>query len=269
MAVQIQILAVSEMAIPPSAVYNTVGTHGPMLETIEEKTQGTWSDGTVSEGVKHCGCAFYIDDNGTKILVDSGVGDFDRIHRIRKERGDRYYLKALEPLEDQLKKLGVQPNDIDIVVNTHLHWDHIGGNQLFPNAQLMIPADDLPYFLSAPVWAPHFYPGMRECVTQMARIKPINGKGTISKHVHFLQLGGHTPGSLAVFIETASSVIALAGDIVPKYENWEHNWLGPGGNIWNLGELAKAYDTLHIRADTVIPAHDWKVFSHYPGGVII
>ena len=56
MAVQIQILAVSEMAIPPSAVYNNVGTHGPMLETIEEKTQVTWSDGTVSEGVKHCGC---------------------------------------------------------------------------------------------------------------------------------------------------------------------------------------------------------------------
>ncbi len=269
MALHIQILAVSEMAVPPSAVYCNVGAHGEMLGTIQDLTEIPWSDGTVSTGVKHCGCAFYIEDDGHKVLVDTGVGDFDRIHRIRSARGDRYYLKALTPITQQLEALGVRPEQVDLVVNTHLHWDHIGGNLLFPNAELILPAKDLPYFLAAPAWAPHFFPGLSDCVTGMRRVRPVDGEGQITPHLRFLTLGGHTPGSLAVLAEAGSHTIALPGDIVPKYENWENHWPGPGGNVWNLGELAAAYDTLRSRADIVVPAHDWKVFTKYPDGRVL
>lgn len=58
-----------------------------------------------------------IDDN---ILVDTGVG-------LNKE-----YLFS------KLRENGVEPDDIETVVNTHCHFDHIGGNYLFPNAKIAI-----------------------------------------------------------------------------------------------------------------------------------
>ena len=55
-----------------------------------------------------------------KILVDTGAG----------ENGDYLFSK--------IKEHGVDPDDIETVVNTHCHFDHIGGNYLFPNAEIAV-----------------------------------------------------------------------------------------------------------------------------------
>ena len=62
-----------------------------------------------------------IDDN---ILVDTGAG-------LNKD-----YLFS------KLRENGVEPDDIETVVNTHCHFDHIGGNHFFPNAKIAIHRED-------------------------------------------------------------------------------------------------------------------------------
>lgn len=269
MPVTVQILPVSEMAIPLTSVYNHVGPYSKMLDTIQGKTTVEWSDGTVSEGVKHCGNAILIDDNGTKILVDTGIGDLKKINNIKEKRGDRFYLRSLEPLDSQLDKLGVKKECIDIVVNTHLHWDHIGGNLMYQNAMFIFPEDDLPYLLEAPPYASHFYKDLSDCVTKMKRPKPVKGNGWISEHVRFMQFGGHSPGSLVLFVETKIGTVAIAADTICRYENWKTKWIGPSGNFWNMSELERAYDVIAKEADIIIPGHDWKVLDYYPNGIVV
>lgn len=266
---KIQVLPLSEMAIPVTAVFNNVGANGKILEQVQNKTSVVWSDGSESIGVKHCGCALFINDGDLNILVDTGFGDINEIHHIRKQRGDKYYLTEINTIQEALKNIGISPEDIDIVVNTHLHWDHIGGNLAFPHARFYVPEDDLPYLYNPPCWASHFYPGTKKHIAELKNLVPVRGEGKISDHVSYLCLGGHTPGSLAVLIDSPKGIVAFAGDIVAKYENWDLDWIGPSGNIWNMSQLADAFSVLRERADIIIPGHDWKVFDRHPEGVVI
>lgn len=270
MSVSIQAFAVAEQAIPVKAVYQNLSEHSAETEKIGMITQVQWSDGTQTEGIKHCCCAYLVEDEGHHILVDTGIGDLQRITKAREKHGDRFYLKEVKPLSQCLATVDLQPEDIDIVINTHLHWDHCGGNEMFPNASFYMPDSDISMALKAPCWASHFYPEMRSCVTSVAdRMVLISDSMQITKHVRVIHLGGHTPGSQCVLVETEDQgIVALPGDVICKYENLENNWIGPAGNFWNITELVRAYDLLHEVSDVIVPSHDWRIFDRFPNGVI-
>lgn len=270
MAASIRALPVAEQAIPVSSVFVNMSQHAQAREKVGMITQVEWENGNVTEGIKHCCCAYLVIDGDKRILVDTGTGDVERIRRIRNGNGDNFYLKGLTPLQDQLAALGIQPEDIDIVINTHLHWDHLGGNELFPNARFYMPQQDLALALNAPDWAPHFFKDMRSCVTSVAdRTIMVNEAAQITPHIQVVRVGGHTPGSMAVLIETEDrGVVALAGDVMCKYENLRENWIGPSGNVWNLSELVEAFDYLPTVSDVIVPSHDWRIFDEFPNGVI-
>ena len=271
MSAKIRVFSIAEMAIPVKAALNNAGENIAEEIDIYGITNVEWSDGTTSEGIKHPGCAYYIESDNKKILVDTGVGDFSRIKNLRDKRGDRYYLKE-KPEWDivwQLEQLGVLPEDIDIVINTHLHWDHIGGNKLFKNAKFYVQQADIPYALTAPVYTPHFFKEMRDCVTDISdQIIMLDGDAKITSDIEVCKVGGHTPGSQVVFVETSIGKVVIPGDVFPKYENIDLDWPGPAGNIWNLSELYDAYIKIKNNADVIIPSHDWKVWDKYPNGII-
>ena len=52
------------------------------------------------------------------------------------------------------------------------------------------------------------------------------------------------------------------------YENWNYDWPGPAGNVWDLGELARAHATLRRKADIIVPGHDWRFWEVHPGGIV-
>src|SRR5699024_10453864 len=128
------------------AVLNNMGNNLPVGMSINNISTVEWSDGTSSEGVKHPASVYYIDNGKHKILVDTGVGDVQRIKNTREKRGDVFYLYSHPDwsLEKQLNDIGVTTGDIDIVINTHLHWDHIGENSLFKNATFYVQKDEIP-----------------------------------------------------------------------------------------------------------------------------
>ncbi len=271
MGIRVRSLVSAEFAVPVKAVLNNLGEHVPEDIEVWGITDVEWSDGTITKGVKHPGFVFYLEGAEKKILVDTGVGDFDLIRRIRNRRGDRYYLKDKPEwdITHQLGKIGVHPDDIEIVITTHLHWDHLGGNLLFKNARFYVQEDDVSLALSAPCYAPHFFDGMRHCLTGVAdRLVVLDGNARIARGVEVWKVGGHTPGSQVVAVETEQGVVALVGDVIPKYDNWDYDWPGPAGNIWNISDVVKAHALVRRKADIMVPGHDWRVMSRYPDGVI-
>ena len=61
MGMVIRALCIAEFAIPVKAVLNNLGENPPKDISIWGVTKVQWSDGTVTDGVKHCGCAYYIE----------------------------------------------------------------------------------------------------------------------------------------------------------------------------------------------------------------
>jgi len=271
MGIKIHVFCIGEMAIPTKAIFNNLGQCIPRNVKINNITRVEWADGTFSEGIKHPGCIYYIEGAEKKILIDTGIENFELIRNIRKKRGDRFYLKEKPEwrVKEQLYKIGVSLNDIDIVINTHLHWDHVGGNPLFKNAIYYIQKDEIPLALIAPNYAPHYFKENNQCIVDIAdRIVLLEGDKEIVKGLRVRKTGGHTPGSQVIFVDTSIGRVAITGDVIPKYENWHYHWPGPAGNIWNLDELVKAYSIIEHNAEIIVPGHDWKLWDIYPEGII-
>lgn len=79
---------------------------------------------------------FLVRGEGVCFLVDTGPGDpeiWQQYHHAFERQSDE------EPIQ-ALSRVGVAPDDVQVVINTHLHWDHCNGNHLFPKAEVRVQA---------------------------------------------------------------------------------------------------------------------------------
>ena len=157
---------------------------------------------------------FVVRSRGQTILVDSGVGPWG-VWRF----GDGHLL-------DSLAALDLTPAQIDVVLPTHLHLDHVGWNTLpspngpvptFPNARYLFQQADWDYFTSEQ------FLSQDVPLTQMVRnaVLPLRDTGlmeligperAITDEVTLLQTPGHTPGSVTVLIQSGGEAALLFGD---------------------------------------------------------
>jgi glyoxylase-like metal-dependent hydrolase (beta-lactamase superfamily II) len=102
----------------------------------------------------------------------------------------------------------VAPEDVDVVVHTHLHVDHIGWTGSFPNARYVVHEDDWAYFMSESSLAER--PHLREKVLPLAdRFERISGETEVVSGIHVQPAPGHTPGHAIV----RADGIAVIGDL--------------------------------------------------------
>lgn len=154
-----------------------------------------------------------IDCDDLLILVDTGQVGEEKI------------------LTEALVEKGFSKSEINIVVNTHLHLDHCGCNDLFKNAI--------------------FYADKRENPPIHFRSTP-DGAG-LASGVRFMSTPGHTAGSISVVAETGKKVHVIAGDAIPTYENYE-KMTPPAINI-NQKLAIESMKRIIERADFIIPGH--------------
>ena len=170
--------------------------------------------------------AVYIGGMKKKIVVDTGPPDMERTlkyHPYAKTEPN----KPDQNIIYQLAKAGVKPEEIDIVVLTHLHWDHVGDVTKFPNAEFIASQEELRFALDP---LPCLYVayealqmGMQpEFLKVIERIKTVEMKEKeIVEGVRVIPLPGHTPGSIGVVVDTEKGPYVITGDAVPKYGNLE------------------------------------------------
>lgn len=199
--------------------------------------------------------SWYIEGADKKILVDTGGGD----PLTAIPRAAPYQRSAEQSLENALQKIGVACRDIDIVVVTHLHWDHCGGNDLFPQSRVIIQKEELESARSPfPITAEGYIPKMVHDIDY----EVISGDKQISKEVSVIFTPGHMYGFQSVLIECQSGKVLIAGDIFTFFKNLEQT---PPVISGFYVDLRRYYNSIakieRLSPDLILPGHDFKVFD--------
>ncbi len=131
------------------------------------------------------------------ILIDSGIGS-DSAYI------DETFAPTRHCIVDAIARFGVAPADVDILINSHLHFDHCGNNKLFSNADIFVQEEEL-----------HTARTTRHTIRQWfdyagARLVAVSGDTDICPGVTLLSSPGHTPGHQSVLVQNAGERALVA-----------------------------------------------------------
>jgi N-acyl homoserine lactone hydrolase len=132
------------------------------------------------------------------LLVDTGIGP---PHPLI----DRLYQPERRDLEEALAAAGSRAADIRLVVNTHLHFDHCGGNRQFAGVPVIVQQTELQDAGGSGYTIPEFvdFPG--------AVYSPVNGRGEVLPGLAVIPAPGHTRGHQAVAVSTSAGPVVIGG----------------------------------------------------------
>ena len=189
------------------------------------------------------------------VLIDTGAGDLTP--KVGKLRGN-------------LRRAGVQPEDIDTVILTHGHPDHIGGNvdidgnPVFPNARFVMFRDEWDYWtdettLAAlnPIfgeWSRHNLSPLRE------RVELLDTETEIAPGIEAIDAAGHTPGHLALSILSGSDELLYISDAALHPIHLEHPDWHP---VWDV-EPTQAIANKRRLFDRAATEHAQVLAFHFP-----
>jgi glyoxylase-like metal-dependent hydrolase (beta-lactamase superfamily II) len=273
MGMKVHMLLTGDEAGPTPASYALWGVD---LQHEPDKRPSGWEEeldfGTIKCAGLRSPCAmWYIENGGQKIVVDTGVDTTDDARLDAREVLAKHSFtlwteyRSEWTVDLQLARFGIAPEDIDIVISTHFHFDHIGNNTRFSNATFIAQRDELAFAVHPPAWAPFYYPEFAFNILEVRdRLELINGDAEIADGVSVHRMGGHTPGSQVVVIETDTGRVCIAGDNVPFYKNIDLNW--PPGTFYDVNDVMKGYAWMRQNADIILPQHDWGFFERHPDG---
>jgi len=199
------------------------------------------------------------------ILIDTGPKSIEKIREgIRGLTIEPVWQREGEDIHSILRRAHVKAEDVGYVIFTHLHYDHCSNADLFPNAKLVTSRKGFEEALQRPApWVPGevFFPMQREWRDRVVLVD----EGEIEKGIEIFWIGGHTPCSIAIAVETPMGRVVFGGDTVSLYENIEKDI--PVGIAENYDECLAAYRRIRQEADIVIPGHDPKVMERF--GVVL
>lgn len=171
-----------------------------------------------------------IEHPDARVLVDTG---FTELHPATADLNPRPY-----PLHEQAFDL----SSVHIVVNTHLHFDHCGGNHLFPGTPIYVQRQELHDARTEENYT------IREWVDPPGvHYVPVDGKLELLPGIHLLPAPGHTRGSQIVVVDTGERPTIIAGDTAV--------WFGELDNPETEGQLL-------IRS--LQPESVWITHEHTP-----
>jgi N-acyl homoserine lactone hydrolase len=224
------------------------------LGTIErfKMTFGYWLEPGIKE--KFPIIAWYIKTPGKNILVDTGGTNPNDDHgRNPYHRDDSLHIK------NALEKHGLRCEDIHTIILTHLHWDHCGGVDFFPNAEIIIQEDELKYARNP--YPVHKYGFVKE-IADAERYTIITGDRPIVDNIKVLFTPGHTYGSQSVLVEADQQKYLIAGDMVGLFECIDDRDPPLISGIYvDLKLYYQSLEKIKQLFAFVLPGHDFKVFD--------
>lgn len=204
-----------------------------------------------------------IRGGGRTILVDTGFEPVEAAKRGRQiERLPREALAAV----------GSAAEDVDTAIVTHLHYDHAGTLDHWPNARFHLQEAEMGYAtgrcmcdeaLRHPFTADHVCQMVRHVYS--GRVQFHAGDGEVAPGITVHHVGGHSKGMMFVRVKTARGWVVLASDAAHFYENMEQR--KPFVILHSLEDMVRGWDRLYASASSphhVIPGHDPLVMQRYP-----
>lgn len=146
--------------------------------------------------------AYAIRISGRTIVVDTGVGPPPG--EFLPERQGR--------LPELLAEHGVSPAEVELVVLTHLHVDHVGWNHLFEQARIVAARADYDWFLENRGESEYFVHSVRS-LADAGRLELVEGLTDLGDGVVAEPIPGHTPGHMGVSVHSGDGHLRLLGDL--------------------------------------------------------
>jgi glyoxylase-like metal-dependent hydrolase (beta-lactamase superfamily II) len=195
------------------------------------------------------------------VLVDTG---YSAAGGARRNRGH-----LVAPLE-ALSRVGVQPADVDLVVNTHLHYDHTGHLAAFADVPLLVNRTELESW-TAPLgsraqFAVHVEPDEIAAVAARDDLTLMGAEHEVAPGIVALEVGGHSFGQTILVVDGEQAPVILASDAVHFYEELERDFAC--NVLTELPRVYAAYDRIRQLADErgarVLAGHDPLVMERFP-----
>jgi len=222
--------------------------------------------------------SFLVDHPRGRLLFDTGVhgqARLDPVGRLGPERVKRLSVKseAGDDVIPQLARLGLGPGDVRYVANSHLHFDHCGGNEFFPRATFLVQRPEL-----EAARRPGFVPGYNPSPIDFDH--PLDYQLVDGDHdvfgdgtVVLLPTYGHTPGHQSLLVRASKDAsVVCASDACYTRENMDRDVLP--NILWNpsvMRDSLAALRKLRDRGAAMFYGHDpaqWEATPRAPAPVI-
>lgn len=194
------------------------------------------------------------------VLVDTS---FQSCEAVASSYPQEIWRNADEEPLVLLQRLGIRPDDVELIICTHLHYDHCGTNRSFAQARVLVQRTELEYALDpvADVMRREFFSPAGGFVPpyDQSKFDLIDGDVDLGDGLLLLHLPGHTPGSQGLLAETERGLVGLAGDQIMVQENLEESI--PVGLHTDVDAWYRSLRKLTSRTRWVIPSHDLRVFE--------
>ena len=202
--------------------------------------------GKLARGYMGWSAVVYVETAGTRVLFDTGGPN---------KRSD---------IRSRLEELQIKADDIDILVLSHFHDDHVFNFDYFRRARILLHAKEAEWVQTDPDWFPvpkFLYPAL----VNTGRLELIHEDTEIAPGVQTLHCPGHTPGCMALVLRAPDMpVTVLAGDAVKKISE-----LATSKVALSRDDEASARSIAKIRdlAEVVVPGHD-RVLKVTPDKIV-
>jgi N-acyl homoserine lactone hydrolase len=222
----------------------------PLCKGPRDRSQWTYR---INMGKKtdSCNYVWYIEGTLPNILVDAGATvEMYHMRGVHEE--------TIQSLENGLDKHRLKPEDIDIIILTHLHWDHVALAYKFKKSKFVVQQAELdfaknPHIMTSSGYDKKLFEGLDFDI--------IKGDREIVEGVQVILTPGHTPGGQSVVVNTPEGTAIITGFCCTR-ENFEPPEEARGLPVVAPGihtNALQAYDSvLRVKqnADIIIPLHD-------------
>jgi glyoxylase-like metal-dependent hydrolase (beta-lactamase superfamily II) len=196
-------------------------------------------------------------------VFDTG---FDAARAAKRQR------TLLRPVGEGLKIIGIDPDSVEDVIISHMHFDHAGNHGLFPKARYHVQDTEMKYCTGRCMCHQALRgPFDADDVTAMVdkifadRVVFHHGESEIAPNLTVHKVGGHSKGLQVVRVLTRRGWVVLGSDASHFYANFEQN--RPFPVLESVTDMLEGFATMRRLASSnnhVIPGHDPLVLERYP-----
>ena len=193
---------------------------------------------------------FYLSGGGKHILVDTGMEEFMVPEGIK----EKYGFDVLE-FEDALQTVGITPEDVDLVIQTHLHNDHCENTYKCTNAKVVVQRSEYEFAMEPHPLDHRYFPDLLEGLD----LELVEGDVEILPGIFLVLTPGHTVGGQSVVVDTSAGKAVITG-FCANDKNFPAGGpaVAPGVHLdaisaWNSAQKVKDL------GDFILPLHDCTV----------
>ena len=174
-------------------------------------------------------CLVVRGEDGT-VLIETGVGD-----KLDEKRFRLHGIERQHSLAEDIAGRGIGPDSIDLVINTHLHFDHCGGNTRWKDGQAVPVFPRARYVVQRGEWEHGHLRLERDRVSYLdenydplvnsGRMTLLDGDTTLAPGIAVRVYPGHTRHMQVVLIQSGGKTCAYLGDLVPSSAHLNPTWV--------------------------------------------